>query len=117
MGTRMATTKLTPVHLLAQNALDAQSAPNLGAVSKGLAEAVRVLRQQPAAEKFGWCWAYQHPICYLFAVQIGHLAKAQILADLDEYAKAENYCRVLVESETEMEHADTFYYWMPKEGS
>ena len=55
-----------------QMALDVQCACNLSGVVFSFVEAMRAICDEAALQGKGTDWKNEHPICVLFATQIGH---------------------------------------------
>jgi len=81
---------------LCQDALDCQSAINLSGVIHSFSDDIRDLRvhlTKEMGENFSTTALNQHPVCYLFAVQIGHLTRANACVDdFTAYSKAYDWC-------------------------
>ena len=68
-----------------QMALDVQSACNLSGVVFSFVEAMRAICDEAALQGKGTDWKNEHPICVLFATQIGHLTHVLSYVSTDVY--------------------------------
>jgi hypothetical protein len=59
--------------LLAQQALDVQSACNASGVIHSFDKIVTALWEMPQAKKIGTAWVNQHPVVTMFLAQLIHL--------------------------------------------
>jgi hypothetical protein len=72
---------LTPISVLAQQALDVQDACNLSGVVHGYSRALTELRKHADAAGRGTDWINRHPIAVLWADKIAHLTGTQFNSD------------------------------------
>lgn len=70
---------MNTIQQAAQSAIDVQNACNLSGVAQSFAQAMLILRAQPACQ--GTKWANEHPIAVLYAVQIAFLTGVAVIAD------------------------------------
>lgn len=81
---------------LAQSALDVQSACNLSGVVHSFSRDITDLREHLTKEmgdNFSTTALNEHPICFLYSVQIAHLTKTNVMSDdFDAYSKAYDWC-------------------------
>lgn len=79
---------------LCQDALDVQSAVNLSGVIHSFSSNITDLRvhlQNELGENFSTSKLNEHPMCYLYSVQIAHLTKTSE-DDFTAYSKAYDWC-------------------------
>lgn len=79
---------------LAQRALDVQSAVNLSGVVHSFSQDITDLRKiLETQEGFSTTMLNEHPICFLYAVQIAFLTRTNDLCDdSGKYSRAYDWC-------------------------